>query len=302
MSKGIPVDHTNPPPSLPRPPSPATLPDTAVDSAVKGAVSTVDVSAVDVSDVDASAATLEILATGPGWAAVNKPSGWLVHNSAWAGPPERTLTDLVREQLPDAVPLHRLDRGTSGVCFFATDRRQVAPLQAAHGRFHPSYLAIVRGRPTATIDIDHAITDDDARNVDGTPKSRPARSLFVPIAASTVARLSLVLVTLETGRRHQARRHCKHVSHPIIGDASYGKGPLNREYAAAYGLRRLCLHAWRSGFVADPAGGEGVAVAGAVVEAPLPGDWRHALTALWPGLDVEDRLRSCLRDLPPTAS
>jgi tRNA pseudouridine65 synthase len=46
-----------------------------------------------------------------------------------------------------------------------------------------------------------------------------------------------------TGRFHQVRRHMKHIHHPLIGDANYGKGALNRAYRDEYGLARLALHA-----------------------------------------------------------
>ena len=46
-----------------------------------------------------------------------------------------------------------------------------------------------------------------------------------------------------TGRFHQIRRHLKHIAHPVIGDANYGKGHLNRSFAEQYGLKRLALHA-----------------------------------------------------------
>jgi len=55
-----------------------------------------------------------------------------------------------------------------------------------------------------------------------------------------VARLALQPLT---GRRHQLRRHLKHIAHPIVGDATHGKGPLNRALAAHLGLQRLWLHA-----------------------------------------------------------
>ena len=45
------------------------------------------------------------------------------------------------------------------------------------------------------------------------------------------------------GRRHQIRRHLKHIAHPILGDATHGKGPLNRAVAAHLGVNRLWLHA-----------------------------------------------------------
>jgi tRNA pseudouridine65 synthase len=47
----------------------------------------------------------------------------------------------------------------------------------------------------------------------------------------------------ETGRRHQLRRHLKHIAHPIMGDATHGKGPLNRALAELLGHQRLWLHA-----------------------------------------------------------
>jgi tRNA pseudouridine65 synthase len=42
-----------------------------------------------------------------------------------------------------------------------------------------------------------------------------------------------------------ARRHLKHIAHPIIGDATYGKGPHNRYVATLCGEPRLllaCIH------------------------------------------------------------
>jgi len=56
-------------------------------------------------------------------------------------------------------------------------------------------------------------------------------------------RLALVEVQPLTGRRHQIRRHFKALAHPLIGDATHGKGPLNRALAAQVGHARLWLHA-----------------------------------------------------------
>lgn len=54
-------------------------------------------------------------------------------------------------------------------------------------------------------------------------------------------RYSLVLLQPLTGRRHQLRRHMKHLSHPIIGDANHGKGVHNRFFQQAMGCHRLLL-------------------------------------------------------------
>jgi tRNA pseudouridine65 synthase len=70
-----------------------------------------------------------------------------------------------------------------------------------------------------------------------------------------------------TGRRHQLRRHMKHIAHPIIGDATHGKGPLNRAVADLVGLQRLWLHATRLQ-LAHPVSAQPL-----VIEAPLPAEW-----------------------------
>lgn len=201
---------------------------------------------------------------------VDKPPGLLVHNSQWAGPPEHTLTDEVREVFADAVPVHRLDRQTSGALIFAKHPTKARAAQESLSTTPKQYLALVRGHVAAAVDVDHALDDDDEPG----SARKEARSRITPVALSAVARCSLVVVTLFTGRRHQARRHCKHVSHPIIGDATHGKGPLNRDFKARYGVTRMALHAWR------------IVVAEAVVEAPLPADLRAPLAALFPDVDL----------------
>ena len=85
---------------------------------------------------------------------------------------------------------------------------------------------------------------------------QPAQSRFVTLrrfelpiphsqAQQGFASTRCAEVALEplTGRRHQLRRHMKHIAHPIIGDATHGKGPLNRAVAAHIGVARLWLHA-----------------------------------------------------------
>ena len=47
---------------------------------------------------------------------------------------------------------------------------------------------------------------------------------------------------METGRQHQIRRHLKWLAHPVIGDATYGKGNLNRALYEYFGISRMLLH------------------------------------------------------------
>ena len=211
----------------------------------------------------------------------DKPAGQLVHNSAWAGPREHTLTDDVRAAWPHAVPVHRVDRQTSGCVVFATTAAGAAAAQATLAASSKDYVALVRGHVSGVIDVDHALDDEEHGRGDGVRK--PARSRVTPVLQSPVDRCSIVVVTLFTGRRHQARRHCKHVSHPILGDATHGKGPLNRAFKDRYGLARMALHAARVVVVDDDG-------ARRVVHAPLPDDLRGPLTALFPDADIDAAL------------
>jgi tRNA pseudouridine65 synthase len=172
--------------------------------------------------------------------AVNKPSGLLVHNSYFAGPKEYSLRQMVGDQLGQQVyPVHRLDRPTSGVLIFVKQRQWAQPWheQLTSVSSQKTYLALVRGHLTASAIIDHPIKEGDVR--------REARSHVAPLLSSSVDRCSLVQVQIETGRKHQVRRHLNHISHPIIGDTTYGQGAINRQYRAQYDLLRLALHAWR---------------------------------------------------------
>lgn len=208
---------------------------------------------------------------------VHKRSGILVHNSGFAGPPERTATEIVRDTYdPELVPVHRLDRGTSGVLVFATRARARAWNDALSSPdTEKRYLALVRGHLREAVRVDHALSDDDG-------VAREARSDVTPLCHSAVDRCCLVAVRVHTGRTHQVRRHLKHLSHPVIGDANWGKGPINRAFRERYGLARLALHAWQLA-VTHPTTGARI-----TVTAPLPDDLAGSLRALFDGDALRD--------------
>jgi tRNA pseudouridine65 synthase len=125
--------------------------------------------------------------------------------------------------------------------------------------------------------VDHPIRDHD-----GTPKD--AITHVTPIAFAATPRVSLVAASIRTGRKHQIRRHLKHLSHPVIGDANYGKGPVNRELAATHGITRLALHAWQLDVA--PEVGDPLAST-----SPLPDDLQAPLRAMFNDSECFDQLR-----------
>jgi tRNA pseudouridine65 synthase len=205
----------------------------------------------------AAPAPLPILYRDDYLVAVHKPAGLLVHRSALDAHEERFAVQLVRDQIGRHVhPVHRLDKGTSGVLLFALDRDTAARLGGAFERqaVAKTYLAVVRGHPPTTGMIDHPLTrrfdPAERRAHDPARPPQPARTGFRRLATTELpyrvdrypsSRYALLELTPETGRRHQIRRHLKHVSHPIIGDATFGKGRHNRLFAELFGCSRLLL-------------------------------------------------------------
>ena len=90
----------------------------------------------------------------------------------------------------------------------------------------------------------------------------PVRLAELPMPAGryATARFSLVQLTPRTGRRHQLRRHLKHIGHPILGDTTHGDGAQNRFARQQLGCERLLLVA-RSVAFEHPFGGERLTIA-----------------------------------------
>ena len=231
-------------------------------------------------------------------AVVNKPSGLLVHRSIVDRHERRFAVQMLRDQLGRRVyPVHRLDKGTSGALAFALDRDTARTLTTdfAGQKVAKTYLAVVRGWPPEAGEIDHPLVAvDDALAPAPAAGAKPALTRYRRVGVVELphrvdryptARYSLVELHPTTGRRHQLRRHLAHVSHPIIGDSTYGKGRHNRLFASLFGVHRLLLACVRLGFT-HPVTGESVVVDAAPGEefemllARLGWEWRLPEMAL----------------------
>lgn len=223
-------------------------------------------------------APLPVLYRDPRVIAVNKPSGLLVHRTALDAERDAAL-QRVRDQIGQRIyPVHRLDRGTSGVLAFGLEPAAAAALAAEFRarRVGKLYLAVVRGWPPASGVIDRPI----ARHRGG--ERRPARTrlrtlatvqLPIPVARWPTARYALVAVCPLSGRRHQIRRHLSAISHPVAGDTSHGDGRHNRLLRTHFDSHRLLLHAWRLSW-------PGPAAARVRVSAPPPPEFARVLRAM----------------------
>lgn len=162
-----------------------------------------------------------------------------------------------------AVPLHRLDIGTSGLLVCAKDPNAAPKWTAILSS--PStrriYLAGVRGITPAK----GAITRDLKEN----GKPLPARTRFRRLAIT--GGHSVLRVIPEEGRTHQIRRHLASIGHPVLGDEKYGHAATNRFFEEKNALDRTFLHCVRIE-MDHPDRKERI-----VVEGALPGDLRCVL-------------------------
>lgn len=197
---------------------------------------------------------------------VHKPAGLLVHRS----PIDRHETEFALQYARElnggghVHAVHRLDRPTSGLLLFARDPQTASALGKAlmAGAVSKTYLALVRGWTPEQGLIDHPLRDEpeDRRRPQELQEPQPARAsrtryrrlatteIPVEIEGYPTSRYSLVELQPETGRRHQLRRHMKHIQHPIIGDANHGRGRHNRYFAQRFGQARLMLAATAMSF------------------------------------------------------
>ena len=166
---------------------------------------------------------------------------------------EHTLLHQVRRQHPEAVPMHRLGRGTSGLLLFArTDaaRRAVAA-QWREGRVHKEYRALVSGVPRQarfTIEVPIGLVAHPrlGRVHAAVTGGKPALSQ-VELLASRGDR-ALVAVRIPTGRPHQIRIHLAAAGHPLLGDPLYVTGGVPGPRSGLPGDGGYCLHAHRLAF------------------------------------------------------
>ncbi|MSP62508.1 MAG: RluA family pseudouridine synthase [Myxococcales bacterium] len=174
---------------------------------------------------------------------------------------------LVGDDPREAGFLHRLDIDTSGVVLAARTQEAWTMLRSAfrEGRVTKEYLALCAGRVDGEAVIDAPLAHDpcDHRRVIGVADPALARRLDARAATTRLRALdgsdemTLLAVTIATGRMHQIRAHLAHAGHALVGDALYGGPPALPDAPGHFlhAVRIVCPH---------PSGGE------VAITAPLP--------------------------------
>ena len=161
--------------------------------------------------------------------AVNKPGG--LPTLPGGGYLENTLLRLVQRRTPEANPVHRLGRATSGIVLFAKTPQAAATLTAGwnSARVEKVYRALAQG--VAALErydivapiglVPHPRIGAVWAASAGGKRSRSVAEVVGRTAGSTT-----FAVRLFSGRPHQIRIHLASIGHPLVGDPLYGFGGL----------------------------------------------------------------------------
>ena len=186
---------------------------------------------------------------------------------------ENTLLYLARQRYGAACsPIHRLGRGTSGAILFTRSARAARLLTMAmkERRIRKVYLALASGTamPEA-FTVDAPIGPVPYRRPETVhaydPDGRPSVSHVRVIRRMPAEKVSLLEVTIPTGRPHQIRIHLSYAGFPLAGDQLYELGGIPRsghmddEWAATPGDCGYLLHSWKIRFP-HPESGEDLEV------------------------------------------
>jgi tRNA pseudouridine32 synthase / 23S rRNA pseudouridine746 synthase len=183
---------------------------------------------------------------------------------------EKGLPDFLRDHYAGKLfPVHRLDRGASGVIIFAKNPEAHRDLNGQFDRreVNKTYLALVDGVPASNRGQINAPLREFGSGRMGVDPKRGKPSTTGWKVAERFDGATLLRVSPSTGRRHQIRAHLYHIGHPILGDLRYGEKARQAKFP------RLMLHALSLEFALRS--GER-----ATVEAPAPPSFEAVLADL----------------------
>ena len=184
---------------------------------------------------------------------INKPRGLLLQQDGDTS--HLSLDILVSKYLnKTAMPVHRLDKDTSGLCVFAKNNKtaeEMGKIFNDHSQIEKHYLTLVSGaiEEDGVIDAPLRKSFERKKMVVAPLKSGAKSAITKYHVLEKYKDYALLDVQLLTGRTHQIRAHMSYIRHHVVGDVKYGDYKVNNIFKRDFGFENQFLHAYKLKFL-----------------------------------------------------
>ena len=183
---------------------------------------------------------------------INKPRGLLLQQD---GSESLSLDNIVSIYLNmTAMPAHRLDKDTSGLCVFAKNKKtadELGKIFNDHSQIEKHYLTLVAGQINEDGIVDAPLRKSfERKKMVVAPLKSGAKSAITKYHPVKIFKdYTLLDIELLTGRTHQIRAHMSYIRHHVVGDIKYGDYKVNNIFKREFGFENQFLHAYKLKFL-----------------------------------------------------
>ena len=184
---------------------------------------------------------------------INKPRGLLLQQDGDNS--HESLDKMVGDYLKaTAMPVHRLDKDTSGLVLFAKNKKaaeEMSKIFNNHSQIEKHYLTLVSGQINEDGVVDAPLRKSfERKKMVVAPIKSGAKSAITKYhPLENFKDYTLLDITLLTGRTHQIRAHMSYIRHHVVGDIKYGDYKINNIFKREFGFENQFLHAYKIKFL-----------------------------------------------------
>ena len=150
---------------------------------------------------------------------------------------ENSLTQIMGKKYDYLRACHRIDRNTIGLVMFAKNEETLNEMfeRFANGEIEKHYIACCYGIPKKDATLNAYLFKDSKKAIvyiSKEPKKGASKiqTSYKLLEENKDKNLSLLDVTLHTGKTHQIRAHLAYAGLPVLGDGKYGSYEINKRF------------------------------------------------------------------------